>query len=97
MISTIVNALQKSAFLFYNKFINKYMYFIPLCEYDTVEIDDAFDSDSYAIVKKDDETIFHIKDLRGKELLTGDENLLIIPEYFDFDELEYFEVCPESV
>lgn len=92
LVKDIAQALRKTAYMFFNKFNNKYMYFIPLCEYDTVLTDENFDEYSYIGVSLDGQEKFNIKNMMMTEFLTGDSNVLVVPEYFDFDDLEYFEI-----
>lgn len=92
LVEDIALALGKTAYLFFNKFNNKYMYFIPLCEYDTVLTDEKFDEYSYTGVSLNNQEIFSIKNMMMTEFLTGNPNVLIVPEYFNFEDLEYFEI-----
>jgi hypothetical protein len=92
LVEDITHALGKTAYLFFNKFNNKYMYFIPLCEYDTVLTDEKFDECSYMGVSLNNQEIFNIKNMMMTEFLTGNPNVLIVPEYFDFEDLEYFKI-----
>lgn len=92
LVEDIAHALGKTAYLFFNKFNNKYMYFIPLCEYDTVLTDEKFDEYSYIGVSLNNQEVFNIKNMMMTEFLTGNSNVLIVPEYFNFEDLEYFEI-----
>lgn len=89
MVEEFCKVLGKKAYLFYNHFIDKYMYFIPLCDYDEVGSDEEFDSDTYSRILYKGKEVLHIKDLITSSLLTGDPRVLIVPEYFDFEDLQY--------
>lgn len=78
-----VDLFKKPAYLFKNNFIKKWMYFIPLCDYDEVVKDSGFKESEYGIIRKDGKDIVKIRDLIKKPFLTGDPNILIIPIYFN--------------
>lgn len=77
-----VNIIKRPAYQFINGFDGSIMYFIPICEYDTVEIDPKFDAFSYSRIIKDGEEVCHLKDLIQKRLLEGDPHLFIVPIKF---------------
>lgn len=81
-VEDFVNTIGNPAYQFINGFDGSIMYFIPICEYDSVEVDPAFDAFSYSKIVKDGEVICHLKDLIQVRLLEGDKHIFIVPKKF---------------
>lgn len=78
-----VDFFNAPAYIFNNGFTSKTMFFIPICDYDTVEVDPAFDVFSFSTVKKNDEVICNLQSLIHHPFLLGDEHIFIVPIEFD--------------
>lgn len=80
-----VMMFNKPAYLFKNNFggVKKWMYFIPLCDYDEVVEDSSLKQPgTFGIVKKDGKEIVRMRDLIRKPFITGDPDIFIVPLYF---------------
>lgn len=81
-----VDLFKKPAYLFKNNFgnIRKWMYFIPLCDYDEVVEDASLKQPgTFGIIKKDGKDVVKIRDLIRKPFLASDPNIFIVPLYFE--------------
>lgn len=82
-----VDMFNKPAYIFHNGFKDKYMYFIPICEYDDITVNPTFNAFSYTQIKKDEQVICDIKNLINERFLNGNEYIFVIPIEFDDDSL----------
>lgn len=77
-----VNMFSTSAYLFKNGMNKKWMYFIPICEYDSVLPDENLKIEHGIVMNKGQEVV-RIRDLIRKYFLNGDDKIFLIPLYFD--------------
>ena len=82
-VTEYVKKFNSKAFLFKNNLTHKWQYFIPLCEYDEVIIDNAFDQDTPTVLVGGGKIICSIKQLIGRSFLEGDEHIFIVPNTFE--------------
>ena len=82
-----VDLFGKPAYIFTNGLTKKSMYFIPICDYDSVEINPDFDAYSYSQVVKDGKVICDLLDLIHKPILCGDPHIIIVPIEFNDPEV----------
>lgn len=78
-----IETFKRDAYLFCNGLTNRYMYFIPICDYDEVAINPDFDAFSFSQIIKDGEVICDLRELIHKPLLCSDKHLIIIPIEFN--------------
>lgn len=78
-----VKKFKSKAYLFRNNLIRKWQYFIPICEYDDIIVDNEFDQDLPTVVIGNKKIICSIKQLIGKSFIEGDPHIFIVPVMFD--------------
>lgn len=77
------NIWNEPAYIFYNYNKQRHMYFIPICEYDSVEIEPTFDVYSYCNIVKDGEVVCSLKNVINASFIDGDAHFFIVPIEFD--------------
>lgn len=78
-----VSLFKTSAYLFKNGYDNKWQYFIPLIDYDDIIIDDNFDQDTPTVIVSNKRIVASIQKLMGKNFLSGDDTIFIVPIQYD--------------
>ena len=78
-----VTFFKKPAYLYKNGYTNKWQYFIPRIDYDEIIIDNEFNQDTPTVLIKNQKIICSIKQLMGKDFLTGDANIFVVPIQYE--------------